>query len=165
MKEFIITAFGESHRVFISLGRYASNNRKMITLIDAEDGMPYATASINLPDVLLMDDEIAIKDYSENEGMFRFLLDNNIITDTGKEVQSGFVTVPIGFLNPESEWGTVPNLYSENEPQYEQTNQLDPYPDEWDMNTHKGMWIINGYKIWAHSYREAQELLSTIESF
>lgn len=43
------------------------------------------------------------------------------------------------------------------------SNQLDPAPDEIDMNTNKNMWIINGYRIWADTYQQALELLPLIE--
>lgn len=44
--------------------------------------------------------EVAVKDYSENEGMFRWMLESGIITDTGKVVSQGFVGIPIGKLTP-----------------------------------------------------------------
>jgi hypothetical protein len=47
----------------------------------------------------------------------------------------------------------------------EMENQLEPPPDEIDLNTNKNMWVINGYRIWAKSYMEALELLPMIESF
>jgi hypothetical protein len=45
------------------------------------------------------------------------------------------------------------------------SNQLDPAPDEVDLDAGKSMWIIKDYKIWAHSYKEALEMLPMIESF
>lgn len=53
----------------------------------------------------------------------------------------------------------------EDEDGYRTNNQLDPIPNEIDFNTGKSMWIINGYKIWATSYQEAQKHLILIESF
>lgn len=44
------------------------------------------------------------------------------------------------------------------------SNQLDPAPDEIDTSSNKSMWIINGYRIWADSYKQALELLPLIES-
>lgn len=43
--------------------------------------------------------------------------------------------------------------------------QLDPPPDQIDLDAGKSMWIIKDYKIWAHSYKEALEMLPMIESF
>lgn len=161
MKKFKLTAFGQTRDVVIQLHKY-SNDRPVIQLIDAEDGEPYATATVNVPDVLLLDNEVLIKDYSENEGMLDFLVRNNIVTPTQNGVQSGFVWLPIAILNDESVWGDVPNPYSlSEEPEYD--NQLDPAPDEINTTTGKSMWIIKDYRIWADSYKQALELLPLIE--
>lgn len=45
----------------------------------------------------------------------------------------------------------------------EQT-QLDPPPDEINIESGKKMWEINGYRIWANNFQEALELLPLIES-
>lgn len=161
MKTFKLTAFGQTRDVVIQLHKY-SNDRPVIQLIDAEDGEPYATATVNVPDVLLLDNEVLVKDYSENEGMLDFLVRNNIVTPTQNGVQSGFVWLPIAILNDESVWGDVPNPYSlSEEPEYD--NQLDPAPDEINTTTGKSMWIIKDYRIWADSYKQALELLPLIE--
>lgn len=161
MKTFKLTAFGQTRDVVIQLHKY-ENNRTAIQLIDAVDNEPYATASVNVPDVLLLDNEVLIKDYSENEGMLDFLSKNNIVTPTPNGVQSGFVWLPIAILNDESVWGDVPNPYSlSEEPEYD--NTLDPAPDEINTTTGKSMWIIKDYRIWADSYKQALELLPLIE--
>lgn len=161
MKKFKLTAFGQTRDVVIQLHKY-SNDRPVIQLIDAEDGEPYATATVNIPDVLLLDNEVLVKDYSENEGILDFLVKNNIVTPTQNGVQSGFVWLPIAILNDESVWGDVPNPYSlSEEPEYD--NQLDPAPDEINTTTGKSMWIIKDYRIWADSYKQALELLPLIE--
>ena len=161
MKTFKLTAFGQTRDVVIQLHKY-SNGRPVIQLVDAEDGEPYATATVNIPDVLLLDNEVLVKDYSENEGMLDFLSKNNIVTPTPNGVQSGFVWVPIAILNDESVWGDVPNPYSlSEEPEYD--NTLDPAPDEINTTTGKSMWMIKDYRIWADSYKQALELLPLIE--
>ncbi|MFO0452183.1 MAG: hypothetical protein ACK52I_26615 [Pseudomonadota bacterium] len=43
--------------------------------------------------------------------------------------------------------------------------QLEPAPDQVNLETGKSMWIIKDYKIWAYTYQEALELLPMIESF
>jgi len=56
------------------------NGGTAIRLIDAVDGMPVATASVWIGGPSRLDaDEIAIKDYSENEGMLQALIDGGII--------------------------------------------------------------------------------------
>lgn len=147
MKVFSITQFGSSYDVAISLGTY-KNGRTSLQLIDMEDGCPYATATVNLPEVLLEENEILVKDYSENEGVLKFLLDNKIVTPTEKGVQSGHVWIPVCILNPQSQWG-----------------ELDPPADKINLENGQKMWEIKGYRIWAHSYREALDLLPLIESF
>jgi hypothetical protein len=48
-----------------------------ITLVDKNDNELVAIATAWIPD--LQQDEIAIKDYSENTGMYQWLLNNNIV--------------------------------------------------------------------------------------
>lgn len=134
--------------VLVKKGKY-SNGRTALELIDTEDGIPYATASVNLSDVLLEENEIFIKDYAENEGILNFLVQNNIVKRTEKGVQSGFVWIPVCILNPESEWGN-PEQSSDVKTEEERDG--------------KKMFLIDGYRIWAKTYEEALELLSLIES-
>lgn len=71
------------------------NGRTALRLIDVEDGSPVAVATVNLPDVELEADEVLIKTYSENAGMLETLIDAGVIEDTGKNVQSGYVVLPV----------------------------------------------------------------------
>lgn len=71
------------------------NNRQALILVNAETGEYVMVASVNIPDVELELNEIAIKNYSENAGIFELLIKEEIISDTGKRVSSGFVTCPI----------------------------------------------------------------------
>lgn len=162
MKVFNLTAHGQSHKVTVHLHNYYQNNRLAIQLNSFEDKAPYAVVTVNKPEVLLADNEVLVKDYSENEGMLDFLVKNNIVTPTPNGVQSGFVWLPVAIVNDESVWGEVPNPYSlADEPEYD--NNLDPAPDEINTTTGKSMWIIKDYRIWADSYKQALELLPLIE--
>ena len=76
----------------IQYGTYQEGNTSM-QLIDCADGCPFATATVNLPG--LTENEVAIKNYSENEGVLIFLLDNEIIEAPHRFVQSGFVNIPV----------------------------------------------------------------------
>jgi len=171
MKTFSISdPWGTRSTVRIELGKYA-NGRTRITLIDDLDNEPYATATTNLPDVLLLDNEVFIKDYSENEGILYFLTKNNIVVPTDKWATSGHVDIQVCILNPESEWGLVPNLYSDEGPEYDSAgftivdnNRMDPAPDQIDPVTGKCMWIIKGYRIWDSSYQDAVKHLELIEN-
>lgn len=56
------------------------NGGTAIRLVDAVDGMPVATASVWVGGLERVDaDEIAIKDYSENEGMLTALIEGGIV--------------------------------------------------------------------------------------
>jgi len=79
----------------IKYSHYMENKQIAILLKDSNDGSPVATASVCLPDYNFKKNETAIKDYSENEGMVKCLVDAGIIELTGETVRSGWVDVPI----------------------------------------------------------------------
>lgn len=66
-----------------------------IGLIDVEDGVPFCVATSYVPGTELADDEVIIKNYSENEGILDALIEAGIVEKTGRVVHSGFVTMPI----------------------------------------------------------------------
>ena len=66
---------------------------KAIRLIDQEDGQSVVIATVNLEE--LDSDEVAIKNYSENEGVYDALLEAGVITPKHREVSTGYVTVPV----------------------------------------------------------------------
>lgn len=90
-------------RVIVSIKKYG-NNRPCIVITD-EDGLPYMIATINAPERPLEDDEVIIKDYSENEGVYKWLLERNIISPEIGTHQVAFNRVPICVLHPVEEWG------------------------------------------------------------
>lgn len=71
--------------------KYA-NGQNALTLVDSEDGQAVATASVCMPNEQCADNEVFIKDYSENEGVLNALVDAGYITpfDT---VSTGFVII------------------------------------------------------------------------
>ena len=71
-----------------------------IYLVDAVDGEPVATATVNVEGVSenLPPSEVLIKDYSENEGMMDALVAAGLACDTGRRVPTGYVTVPVARL-------------------------------------------------------------------
>ena len=159
---------GEELSVMVNVRMY-NNGRPALELLeeDLEYGLtPYATATVNLPDVLLQPNEVLIKDYAENEGILQFLVENNIVVPTQNGVQSGYVWIPVCILNPESEWGQTPNVYSFDEPQYDYTAKDIKATEESLVRADgKQLFIIKDYRIWANSEQEAIELLPLIESF
>lgn len=82
----------------LDLVRY--NNSRFALQLYTKDGLPFATASVNVPQVALADNEVIIKDYGENEGICQALVEAGVIELTGRAVKTGFVQMPIGLLNP-----------------------------------------------------------------
>jgi hypothetical protein len=78
------------------------NDRTAIQLIDHNDGEIVAMATTNIPEVDLANDEIIIKNYSENETMDKVLMEAGIIGPALRSIQTGFVIVPIHklLINP-----------------------------------------------------------------
>lgn len=62
-------------------------------------GEPIAVATVNLIDDATQPDEVVIKDYSENEGIYQALLDADIITPAHRFTQSGWIeSIPVCYL-------------------------------------------------------------------
>lgn len=80
--------------------RQYGNGRVALQLVDAEDGSPIVTATVNLPDIPAGPNQVFIKDYAENEGMLAALLAAGVVKPTGDTVRSGFVEVPTCELQP-----------------------------------------------------------------
>jgi hypothetical protein len=74
---------------------FYNNKRTAIKLVDAEDGSPIAIATVNVPEAPMEHDEVAIKDYSENEGMLDVLMKARVVSAPIRFVQSGFVNIPV----------------------------------------------------------------------
>ena len=74
-----------------SLGEY-THGGTAIRIIDANDRMPVATASVWIPN--LREDEIAIKDYSENEGILDALVEADIVYPPHRS-ENGFPVVKL----------------------------------------------------------------------
>jgi len=71
------------------------NKRPALVLIDAKDYSPVARVSTNLPEVEIGENETAIKDWSENEGILDILVDAGVISEPIYYIESGFVQVPV----------------------------------------------------------------------
>lgn len=81
----------------LTSGRY-SNGRIALKLIDANDGLPVATATVNIIEAPLNPGEIIIKDYSENDGMWLTLFKAGIVSEPLRYVNSGWVRCPVCML-------------------------------------------------------------------
>ena len=89
MKKYNYLGNGDVH---LNKTTYPSGLHKL-TLVDAEDGLPFATCTVPFSD--LEKDEVAVKDYSENEGMLEFLVKNHIVQAPHRFIASGFVKIPV----------------------------------------------------------------------
>lgn len=78
--------------------RYTSNDRLALEFRDPQTGVIVLKATVNVPNVELADNEIIIKDYNENEGVYDSLLQAKLVTDTGRRLQLGFVQAPVARL-------------------------------------------------------------------
>lgn len=75
--------------------RHYANGRPALQLVNASDGSPVATATVNMPDHPAGPNHVFIKDYSENEGMLAALIEAGVVRDMSMRIMSGFVEVPI----------------------------------------------------------------------
>tara|TARA_Y100000592_G_scaffold63269_1_gene98667 strand:+ start:10677 stop:10985 length:309 start_codon:yes stop_codon:yes gene_type:complete len=97
MKRTLETIYHEDENgSLVQLKVYLEEYRKggtSITLADIETGEPYATATVWVPG--LEEDEVAIKNYSENQGILDNLILHGIVYKPHRSVQNGFVDIPI----------------------------------------------------------------------
>jgi len=81
----------DGHECRVHVGRYADSGNIGRQLYDTKTGYPYATATIN-PSVTLIDDQVMIKNYSENRGMVDALRRAGVI---GEAVAVAGVDFPV----------------------------------------------------------------------
>ena len=85
--------FGEYPDCQFQTGRY-NNGNLAVEIWSTEEG-PITRVTVN-PGIKISDAAIAIKNYSENEGMVDWLLSENIIEgDPISEIPSGWVKIPV----------------------------------------------------------------------
>lgn len=70
---------------------YQNNQRVALVLIHETEGDVVAYATVNVPEYPMNNDEVLIKDYSENEGMLQTLVDAGVISEPTGTIQHGFV--------------------------------------------------------------------------
>lgn len=82
----------KNYKCEVSTSHY-KNGR--VALLLSEDGQPITVATVNLPDEDLKPNEVAIKNYSENEGILDALIEAGIVESPHDVRFSGFVIIPI----------------------------------------------------------------------
>jgi hypothetical protein len=86
---------------YLQIDHYVTGKRLALRLVTSQDGEdsyagePFSTVTANLPAVSLADDEVIVKNYSENEGLDTLLMHLGIAHYTGRTISSGFVAMPI----------------------------------------------------------------------
>lgn len=81
-------------QVSMLVGQYG-NGRTALELIDSTDGEPVMVATVNVPDIPLEENEVIIKDYSENEGVLDCLIKEGIVSKPKRHISTGFVLCPV----------------------------------------------------------------------
>lgn len=76
------------------------NGQTALTLLDVEDRSPVAKATLCVPELTLDDDEVVIKNYSENKGMYGALLNAGIVEPFDYLLSMGFGNAPVCRLTP-----------------------------------------------------------------
>lgn len=71
------------------------NNRTAIELIDTVDHMLYMVATVNIPTSDIAKDEVIIKNYSENEGIYDVLVKAGVISESIGQIHAGFANALI----------------------------------------------------------------------
>ena len=85
-----------TYQGFAEVGQYLEGG-EALRLVEGT-GEPLATATVWVPG--LADDEVAIKDYSENEGMLDLALRNGWVEPPHRFVPSGYVQIPVCHKGP-----------------------------------------------------------------
>ena len=90
-----INTFGSDQEIVLEKHNYG-NDRIAITA-SCTDGEPWGTLTVNMPEIHLDDDEIIVKDYSENSEWVPQVIKQlpELFEATGRQAKSGFVSCPI----------------------------------------------------------------------
>lgn len=88
--------YGIYENCYFETGRYENGNLAVKIMSNTEG--PIAVVTVN-PDIRLRDDAIAVKNYSENEGMSEWLAKKGLIElDPVDVIRTGFVEIPVYWL-------------------------------------------------------------------
>jgi len=93
----------EGETLTFQLGQY-DNGRLAIQIVDT-DGMPYAKLTVNIPEYFLPEDQLLVKDYSENTPIANTIFEKGILVKTGIFAESGYIQAPVCTLGEGYEIG------------------------------------------------------------
>jgi hypothetical protein len=87
-------------RCRLVMEQYSDGGGPSLRLVDADDGSSIARVTSKLSEFNPQEDELLIKNYSENEGVLAALVDAGVLTDTGVTVRTEFAELSIARLIP-----------------------------------------------------------------
>lgn len=79
---------GETFQVSLASAEYMEGGTALL-LNDAETQQPTARATVHVAGYRCRQDELLIKTWSENETMLAFLVENDLVVDTGRRIPCG----------------------------------------------------------------------------
>jgi hypothetical protein len=88
-----VNFYGEIHHTNIHITQYGSS--RIAILLQEQDGEPFGTLTVNLPDEEIEDGEIIVKTWSGNEPLADAAMKSGLFSDTGKRLKTGFVEAQI----------------------------------------------------------------------
>jgi hypothetical protein len=95
---FKVNAFGDTYTCRFVPGVYGNGNLAL-QMMDAETDELFCAVTVN-PGETIPNTQIAVKNYSENTGILKTLLDLGIVGKCVRVIPSGFVRIPVHELTP-----------------------------------------------------------------
>lgn len=97
----IPSIYQQYESLHIEAHQYTDGGRLNLRLVQTNTGELYTTITVNLPDEECPEDEIFVKNYSENANIEPYLLRHNIITGHPTYIaSSGWIDIPRYKLHP-----------------------------------------------------------------
>jgi hypothetical protein len=88
--------------MYLHIGAYLNSNSLFIGLIDADEYEPYTDLTVNVDgSEKLAPFQAAVKNYSENEGIEKFIEAHSLGMPIGQTIRSGYVVLPVYQFNRE----------------------------------------------------------------
>jgi len=90
-----VNLFGTVYDTVFDVQRYSNGRPALQLLTDDAEMEPFGMLTCNLPGVPLEDNEVIIKNWSENEDIVKAALASGYFEDTGMRIHTGFVQAQI----------------------------------------------------------------------
>ena len=77
---------------------YMDGNTCLLAFL--KNGEQFGVITLNVPEIELEEDEVVVKNYSENRLWIQYIFDSDVIIDTGKRISLGYIeNLPVCKLN------------------------------------------------------------------